>query len=102
MRNWFFKNLGDAMLATEPLDQIKAAFLSDYEKAGRPADMAVFTRHESEGRLHCEVKVYLSPASISVARAINAIPCERPAPDNLSLLAGTDNCWTALFHERSG
>ena len=94
---WFTKNLGDATLAWEPLDRIRELFLSAYEKADGSKEMAVFIRHESEGRLHCEVKAYFSPASGVVARAVDAEPCARPSPDGLSLLAGSEDSWSALF-----
>ena len=100
MKNWFSKNLGDAMLACEPLGQLEERFLSVYAEAGSPDDMAVFIRHESEGRLHCEVKVYFSPASVVVAREVGAKPCQRPSPDNLGLLAGSGDSWSRLFPER--
>lgn len=97
MRVWFESNLGDAMLAGESLDHIKALFLSEYEKANRATDMAVFVRHESEGRLHCEVKVYFSPASRVVAEAVDAIPCKKPSTDGLGLLAGSQESWSVFF-----
>jgi hypothetical protein len=97
--HWFERNLGDAMLAGESLDVIKALFLSAYEKAHRPTDMAVFVRHESEGRLHCEVKVYLPPAAAGVAEAVGAIPCSKPVPYSLGLLAGSAISWPVLFSE---
>jgi hypothetical protein len=101
MRDWFFKNLGDGMLASVPLANLEELLLSVYADAGNLEEMAAFFRHESEGRLHCEVKVYLSPASVVVAREIDAEPCVRPSPDGLSLLAGSDNSWVVLFPERS-
>ena len=101
MRVWFSKNLGDAMLACEPLGHLKELFLPVYAKADSPEEMAAFIRHESEGRLHCEVKVYFSPASVIVAREVDAEPCERPSPDGLSLLVGSEDSWLALFPERS-
>ena len=58
MRDWFSKNLGDAMLAYELLHQFEELFSAAHASAGKPGDMAAFVRHESEGRLHCEVKVY--------------------------------------------
>src|SRR5690554_2966387 len=67
MKPWYFRNLGDAMLAGEALGDIEARFLAAYVKAGRPPGMALFSRHESEGRLHCEVVLYLSPAAAAVA-----------------------------------
>ncbi len=81
MRVWFSKNLGDAILAGGPLDRLEELFSSVYAKADSPKKMAAFIRHESEGRLHCEVKVYFSPASVVVAREVDAEACERPSPD---------------------
>jgi hypothetical protein len=99
MNVWFSKNLGDAMLAQESLDKIEKFFLSAYGKAGSHKEAAVFIRHESEGRLHCEVKVYFSPGSDIVAREFDADPCARPSCDDLSLLVGSPDSWSALFPE---
>ena len=101
MIDWFTCNLGDAMLASESIEHIRVLFLSEYEKANRPREMAAFIRHESEGRLHCEVKIYFSPMSIDVAREVNAEPCEKPSPDDLSLLAGSPDSWMVLFPEQT-
>jgi hypothetical protein len=97
MNGWHSKNFGDAMLAWEPLGQLEELFRSEYVKAGSPKDMAVFVRHESEGRLHCEVKAYFSPAAFVVAREFDADPCRKPSRDGLSLLAGAEESWLALF-----
>ena len=97
MSVWYTINLGDAMLEGDSLDRIKAIFLSEYEKVPGCKDMAVFVRHDSEGRLHCEVTVYFSPASVIVAKAVDAIPCNRPSPDGLGSLAGSEQCWSVLF-----
>jgi hypothetical protein len=97
MSVWFARNLGDAMLAGESLDHVKTLFLSEYAKARNSKEMAVFIHHESEGRLHCEVKIYFSPASVVVAEAVDAIPCEKPSPDGLGLLAGSEESWAVLF-----
>jgi len=99
MSVWYTKNLGDAMLATEQLDHIKALFQSDYDQASSPTEMAVFFRHESEGQLHCEVKAYFSPASVVVAKAVGAHPCNKPSPESLGLLAGSGESWSILFPE---
>jgi hypothetical protein len=101
MRNWFLKNLGDAMLACDQQDRIKQLLLSACANAGGPNEMAAFIRHESEGRLHCEVKIYFSPMSVTVAREVNADPCEKPSPDGLSMLAGSQDSWLVLFPERT-
>lgn len=99
MAVWFSKSLGDGMLAYEPQCELEELFLSMYAQVGSPKDMAVFMRHESDGRLHCEVKVYFSPASLSVAKAVNAQPCQKPSSDGLSLLAGAEASWSLLFPE---
>ena len=88
MNSWFSKNLGDAMLATEDLADVNRLFRATHARLGQPKDMALYIRHESKGNLHCEVIVYLSPASVDVAREIDADTCERPSPDDLGLLAG--------------
>jgi len=94
---WYTLNLGDATLAEESLDQIRTLFSSEYEKAGKSEDMAVFLRHESEGRLHCEVQVYFSPATATVAEAVGASPCRKPSCGGLGLLAGSEMAWLVLF-----
>jgi hypothetical protein len=99
MRNWFLKNLGDAMLAGNQQDRIKQLLLSAYSAADSPREMAAFIRYESEGRLHCEVKIFFSPMSIAVAKEVNAEPCEKPSPDGLSMLAGSQDSWMVLFPE---
>ena len=99
MRNWFLKNLGDAMLAGNQQDRIKQLLLSAYSATDSPREMAAFIRHESDGRLHCEVKIFFSPMSIAVAKEVNAEPCEKPSPDGLSMLAGSQDSWMVLFPE---
>jgi hypothetical protein len=101
MRDWFLKNLGDAMMVGDQQDRIKQLFLSAYSDADSPKEMAAFIRHESEGRLHCEVKIYFSPISSGVAREVNAEPCEKPSPDGLSILAGSQESWRVLFPEKT-
>jgi hypothetical protein len=101
-RRWFSKGLGDGRLAGEPLGRLEELFLTQYARSGGPRDMAVFVRHESEGRLHCEVRAYFSPASAAVASAVDAEPCDRPSPEGLSLLAGAPESWLALFPDREG
>ena len=66
--------------------------------AEQPA-MAVFARNDSEGRLHCEVTVYFSPAAHDLAKRYQAKTCERPLPAGLDLLAGDPVCWEMLFSE---
>jgi len=99
MEFWYSKELGDGMMASIPSDEIQEVFLKSFIAAGRPLNMAVFTRYESEGRLHCEVTAYFSPAAADVAKAFDAEPCEKPSRTGLGLLAGDERSWSALFPE---
>ncbi|XPS82893.1 hypothetical protein Dvar_09110 [Desulfosarcina variabilis str. Montpellier] len=98
MSVWFCKNLGDAMLAFQGLSRVKDAFQSAYANADCPDNAAVFLRHES-GRLHCEAKVYFSPASAHIAQSLGTESCQKPVKDGLSLLVGSPGAWSVLFPE---
>ena len=100
MSSWYSLSLGDGIMSGAPAAAIEAAFLPLFTIAGRPHDMAVFTRPESEGRLHCEVIAYFSPAAHEVARVFNAKPCQKPNAAGLGLLAGDEEAWSALFPDR--
>ena len=97
MKNWFTKNLSDAMFAFEEQEQIKELTLSAYKSAENSSEMAVFFRHEAEGRVHCEVKIYFTPMLADVAREVNAELCEKPSPYGLSLLAGAKESLVIFF-----
>jgi hypothetical protein len=101
MDNWYSKQLGDGMMASVPSAEIEEIFLPLFEYVGRPLDMAVFTRYESEGRLHCEVTAYFSPAAVEVAKVIGAEPCAKPARAELGLLTGDKQVWSVLFPENA-
>jgi hypothetical protein len=96
MTTWFSKELGDGLLAFAPKEAIHLAFAAHEGSA----DRAVFTRHELEGRLQCEVMAYFSPAAKDLAQAMGAQPCERPLPHDLDLLAGSPKAWDTLFPDR--
>lgn len=96
---WYSLSLGDGMMAAIPSAEIDERFQRSFISAGGPLNMAVFTRSESEGRLHCEVIAYFSPAASVVAQAVDAEPCEVPARTGLGLLAGDPGCWSVLFPE---
>lgn len=96
---WYSLPLGDGMTADQPSEEIQAVFRAAFESAGLPAEMAIFKRHESEGRLHCEVVAYFSPAASSVAKLFDAEPCQRPSRSGLGLLAGDESSWSMLFPE---
>jgi hypothetical protein len=102
MHTWFCAHLGDALTAWEPLGRIEDLFRAACTSAGNPDDMAVFVRYESEGRLHCEVTAYFSPAAAAVAREVQASPCARPPVQGLSLALGNPTSWGNLFPDRDG
>lgn len=97
MNSWFQKNLGDAMLAYDQLGHIEEVLRSAYEGAENPDELAAFTRHESEGHLHCEVMVYFSPGFTEAAKQVDAEPCGRPAEQGLSVLVGSERAREALW-----
>ena len=97
MNTWYTKGLGDGITAAMPSEEIREAFLRSFQAAGEPPEMAVFTRLESEGRLHCEVIAYFSPSARGVASAFDAVPCAQPVRSGLDLLAGDPQCWDMLF-----
>jgi hypothetical protein len=99
MNNWYSLSLGDGIMAAMPSSEIEELFQQSFTAAGKPLEMAVFTRPESEGRLHCEVIAYFSPAAAEVAKAFDAQPCAKPARAGLSLLAGDERAWAVLFPE---
>ena len=97
MNPWYFVSIGDGMMAPVPSAEIEERFQAVFLAEGKPPEMAVFVRSESEGRLHCEVIAYLSPAAADVAKAFDARPCPKPARDGLGLLAGDERSWPVLF-----
>jgi len=99
MDTWFKKDLGDAMMAFEQLGQIEAQFHSIYGQQACANDVAGFSRHNSEGSLHCRVEVFFSPAASGLAIQMEAEPCGKPSFNDLGLLAGTEASWTKLFPE---
>lgn len=87
---WHVANLGDAMLAGTAVDLVRARF------AEHGGDSAVLTRHESDGRLHCELKLYFPPELAALARDFDARPCAQPSADGLGVLIGTDDALARL------
>ena len=99
---WYTRTLGDAIYEADQLleESLRPLFEQEYARAKNPSRMAVFTRLESEGRLHCELVVYLSPAAREVAELFGAEACQKPVPAGLRLFAGDERAWSALFPER--
>lgn len=97
MAYWYSVSLGDGMMSSIPAAEIEERFQKAFTAAGHPPEMAVFTRSVSEGRLHCEVIAYFSPAAAEIANAFDAEPCAKPTRAGLSLLAGDERSWSVLF-----
>jgi hypothetical protein len=102
MDTWYTKELGDGIMASTPAEEIRQAFQRAVQSEGALPEMAVFTRLESEGRLHCERIVYFSPAARELALAFEAQPCAKPTRAGLGLLAGPQESWALLFPESAG
>lgn len=98
MQTWYVKTLGDGMTGAGPADEIAAEFGRRYADSPAPG-MAVFTRLESEGRLHCELLAYFPPAAAELAGHFEAEPCARPIRLGLGLLAGGPEAWSVWFGE---
>src|SRR5215510_1485717 len=99
MEIWYSISLGDGITAATPSAEIEEAFQKAFTAAGSPPEMAIFSRLESEGRLHCEMMVYFSPAAENVAKSFDAQPCAKPVGSGLGLLTGDPRAWKALFSE---
>lgn len=100
MACWYCCNRGDALLATVQQEQMRHSFIAHYTVAqltDAEAPAALFASHRSDGRLHCELLLYFSPAAEELAKQWGAYPCRRPPPDNLGLLAGLSSAWARLF-----
>ena len=90
---WHCKDLGDALMAHLELDEIGTAARAAQAGQSEAGNLAVFTRHSSEGRLQCAVTAYFSPAASSLARKFGAVACSRPQRNELALLCGDANAW---------
>lgn len=99
MNSWYALSLGDGVMSGGLSAEIEERFMPFFTAAGKPPEMAVYTRPESENRLYCEVMAYFSPASVDVAEACDAHPCAKPERSGLRLLAGGEQSWSILFPE---
>lgn len=97
MNNWYVCNLGDPMMADQSLERIRSLYHAMYHEPVASNECAVFMRHETKGRLHCEVVVYFAPGAAEIANAAGAVSCNQPAAGGLALLAGPEEIWPLLF-----
>ena len=91
--HWYSLHLGDAMMASVELDRALARLVALDPEETVPA----FSRHESEGRLHCELVLYLPPSAAVLADALHASPCITPAYYGLSQVRGTEGALARLL-----
>jgi hypothetical protein len=96
---WYALNLGDAMLAGPELDRIINLFQTPSVGHQHSDNQALFIRHESEGRLHCDAVVYFPPSCSALAQQLGARVCTPPPRQDLGLLAGEENAWSVYFPE---
>jgi hypothetical protein len=87
MNGWHSLPLGDALTAHVTLERIRESLEAHYGAAHRPANAAVYVRHEATGGLHCDVTVFFSPEATEFARGLGATPCNTPIVGELQRLA---------------
>lgn len=85
---WYRLELGDGLLSAEALDRLRYDFEAWWDGEERPENASAWVRHESEGRLHCETVVYLSPGASGFAARVHAEACPRPGGSGLGRVAG--------------
>ena len=90
MNHWVKVDLGDAMLANEALESIKAQLANIYEKSGKPDDMLAIYRHESKG-LHCSIVLYLTTQFQQLAALEHTLNCGKPSLSDSGFLAGNES-----------
>jgi hypothetical protein len=88
MAAWYSLQLGDALTAQLALEHIRESFEARYPAAGRPADAALYVRHDTSGGLHCQVTAFFPSAVEDLARELGATPCNAPPLDGLERLDG--------------
>ncbi|HVY05202.1 MAG TPA: hypothetical protein VHB46_04425 [Burkholderiales bacterium] len=94
MKTWYCLQLGNGGQAMGPCNQIQETFLALSAHQGHRLDLAVFYKHDPASR---EITAYFSPGAHQLALHFDAIPCARPEPEGLEILAGDDRCWDLVF-----
>lgn len=85
---WYRLDLGDALVAAPRQHEIEQHVARARSDSVDPEELALYAMWLSEGRLHCELRLYFTPAAATVARACGAVPCAPPDPGALSRIAG--------------
>ncbi|HCS26732.1 MAG TPA: hypothetical protein DIW43_04735 [Spongiibacteraceae bacterium] len=81
-RGWYRLSLGDPLLADVLRDELMQVVST--------SNVELYSRHEGEGQLHCELVVYFKGgvddiARTGIAQTYGAIPCSDPGRGLLRL-----------------
>jgi len=90
--NWYYKNLGDPLLASSEQESVSHAFaiFVEHESKATPENpMALFYRHETHAHMHCELLLYIPPNCAAFALSIKAQRCAKPQIQDLAIFAGS-------------
>lgn len=88
MAHWYRLELGDAQTGFLACQELSVRAEAAFRAADCPALWNMYSRHENEGRLHCVLCVYFSPAAADFARELGANRCAAPALATLEWCAG--------------
>ncbi len=97
MQGWHCKDLGNGVAASAPSMRIQRLFPPMFLEAGRPSDMAVFSRHDRRANT---VTVYFSPRALHLAALFEALPCDKPSSEGIGLLVGAQRSWGIHFPDK--
>lgn len=85
---WWSLDLGDAWLAVDALECLH----QQWQAFGAHDSVRLWQRHESEGQLHCRLKVYFPPEAERFALFMKAALCVEPSMTGLSELVLAAPC----------
>jgi len=93
--NWFSKDVGDGIQASEPTSRLHEAFMALAISGNTSPDIGVFSRYDLQANI---VTWYFSPEASSLAATFGATSCEKPEPqEGFGLLVGNARSWEAHF-----
>mgnify|MGYP001337983161 CR=1 FL=1 len=91
MHSWFKKEVGDGVAAYGPSMKVQEIFLGLAKAGVDVSKMAVFSEAD---HVNNTITLYFTPESTLLAKAFNAVPCEKPeASRDIGLLVGEADNW---------
>lgn len=84
---WFYLELGDAIIAAEKLHKLEQMLLGVFEQANSNKEMQAYYRYQS-GSTHCNICVYISAAFQQILLLPNVKKCAAPTFTDLTVLVG--------------